>query len=182
MRKITALRTVSLQHGVLLLCRGCQSPAAGHPAGHILWVWGDVRCTQSTTTHRCSAVTFIQEGGLGDALVLEVLRLRAHPRGLWAAWSWGRGHLLLVEADTSVKDMVLQHEETLCPWPCPLAESLTVPPVGASRSWVAAARRRGQSRFPFLLSLLPPPADLSVSPAGGTRSPSHAPAAAPMQG
>lgn len=64
-------------------------------------------------THRCFAVTFTWEVGLVTLWSLKFLVLwvkTAHPRGLWAALSWRRGHLLFLEAETSAKDAAAQRD------------------------------------------------------------------------
>ena len=77
----------------------------------------------------------------------------AHPRGLWAALSWGKGHLLFFEAETSTKDVVLQHEETPDPsratWANPLPRHPRVLHAPRLQQLRGAGRATSPSSSPF---------------------------------
>lgn len=88
--------------------------------------WQEMPPTPSPTRPTDFVVTFTPEGVPVTRWFRSFSVLwasTAHPHGLWAALSWGRGRWLLLEAETSTKDVVPQREETPHPshvtWPNP---------------------------------------------------------------
>lgn len=80
--------------------------------------WQEMPSTPSPTQPTDFVVTFTLEAGLVTRWFWSFSVLwanRAHPRVLWAALSWGRGCRFLLEAETCMKEVVPQHEET--PYP-----------------------------------------------------------------